>query len=177
MHSRDLFQKSTAQQCFARISTQPTIPRAADALEGLAFKEGISWSPWVYSLEQQEWAKEKNKALPEVELGVLYFSPKWSQKDGSKLVFPIVVKRTLNKERYEEIRRKNSQLRLVADDGYLKDDPYDYYGVLTNFPLDVAKDKDSGSEGLYRRYSLQEVIEHHQKRGNMENFVREESDL
>ncbi|NJL26138.1 MAG: hypothetical protein HC902_13890 [Calothrix sp. SM1_5_4] len=37
---------------------------------------------------------------------------------------------------------------------------YKYYGVVTNLPL--------------RNWSLPSVIEHHNKRGNAENFIREE---
>lgn len=139
-------------------------------------KQGLSWSPWVYSQKQLEWAEEKGKELPEVDIARFYWTPGWSKKEGAKLMFPIIVKRTLNKERFEEIRRKNSQLRLVQDDGYMKEDPYDYYAVVTNFPLDLAVEKNIQGErqGKVRRYGLQEIMEHHQKRGSMENFIREE---
>jgi len=139
-------------------------------------KEGLSWQPWKYSSKQLDWALDKEKELPEVDLARFYWTPSWSEKDGKKLMFPIIVKRTLNKERFEEIRRTNTQLRLVQDDGYLKEDPYDYYAVVTNFPLDLATDRSGQSEReqKIKRYGLQEVMEHHQKRGSMENFIREE---
>jgi hypothetical protein len=139
-------------------------------------KQGLSWQKWEYSEKQQDWAKSKKKELPEVELSRFYWSPKWSQKEGAKLVFPVVVKRTLNKERYEDIRRKNTQLRLVHDDGYLSEDPFDYYAVVSNFPLDLSVEKSQLPEPdkKVKRYSLQEVMEFHQKRGNMENFIKEE---
>ena len=59
---------------------------------------------------------------------------------------------------------------------HLKEDPYDYYAVVTNFPLDISTEKvtQSDSESRMKRYSLQEVLVHHQKRGNMENFLRED---
>ena len=37
---------------------------------------------------------------------------------------------------------------------------YKYYGIVTNHPL--------------LEWSLQEIVEHHNKRGNAENFIREE---
>jgi hypothetical protein len=139
-------------------------------------KQGLSWKPWVYSKEEKERAEEKNIELPNIDLARFYWTPSWSEKEEAKLVFPIIVKRTLNKERYEETRRKDSQLRLVQDDGYMKEDPYDYYAILSNFPLDLSTEKSlqSESQGKVKRYSLQETMEFHQKRGAMENFVREE---
>jgi hypothetical protein len=139
-------------------------------------KEGLSWMPWIYTEEQKQWALDKDKELPEIELARFYWVPGWSNKEGKKLVFPIIVKRTLNRERYEEIRRKNTQLRLIQDDGYMKEDPYDYYAVVTNFPLDLSVERmnDKHSNKKIKRYSLQEVMEFHQKRGAMENFIREE---
>jgi hypothetical protein len=82
----------------------------------------------------------------------------------------------LDKERFEELRRKHTQIQLLADDGYMKEDPYDYYAVVTNFPLDLATEKASAPERevKMKRYSLQEVMEFHQERGNCENFIREE---
>jgi hypothetical protein len=85
------------------------------------------------------------------------------------------VKRTLDKEKFEEQRRKDEQTRMFQDDGYLKEDPFDYYAVVTNFPLDIATEKVIQTEAQQRmkRYSVQEVFMHHQKRGNMENLIRE----
>lgn len=139
-------------------------------------KAGLVWTPHVYTKEQIEWANSKGKELPQVEYARLYWTPKWSEVQESKLVFPILVKRTLDKEKFEEIRRKNSQLRMLADDGYLKEDPYDYYAVVTNFPLDLSTDRVNAPERdeKMKRYSLQEVMEHHNKRAIAENFIREE---
>ncbi|MBY0385445.1 IS1380 family transposase [bacterium] len=142
-------------------------------------KEGLVWTPWVYSEEEIKKAELKQKDLPQVELARFYWTPKWSKKDEAKLVFPIVVKRTLNRSKFEEIRRKTGQLALIHDDGYLKEDPYDYYAVVCNFPLDLSTeraiaDTESEEKQKIKRYSLQEVMEHHQKRGNSENFIREE---
>lgn len=137
--------------------------------------QGCDWQPWVYSKEEIAKAEARKVELPEIDVARIHWTPKWSVTNGAKLVFPIVIKRTLDKEKFEELRRKNEQIRLFHDDGYMKEDPYDYYAVLTNFPLDLATDKNVNTdvEEKMTRYSLQQVIEHHQKRGNMENFIRE----
>jgi hypothetical protein len=49
--------------------------------------------------------------------------------------------------------RKTDQLSLIEGE-------WNHYGIVTNLPLIT--------------WSLQEVIEHHNKRGNAENFIREE---
>jgi hypothetical protein len=136
----------------------------------------LDWKPWVYSEEEIKKAQERGTELPTVDTAYFYWTPPWSEKEGKKLVFPIVVKRTLDKEKFAELRRKNEQIRMFQDDGYLKEDPYDYYAVVTNFPLDVATEKvtQTESESKMKRYSPQEVLTHHQKRGNMENFIRED---
>ena len=58
-------------------------------------------------------------------------------------------------------------------------DPYDYYAIVCNFPLDLATEREEGDRDnlekqKIRRYSLQEVMVFYQKRGNAENFIREE---
>jgi len=143
-------------------------------------KEGLQWTPWEYSEEEKLKAVKRKKDLPRVDLARFHWTPKWSLKEESKLMFPIIVKRTFNKERYEEARRKGKQLGLgLKDDASLKEDPYDYYAVVCNFPLDLATDrtavdKDTRDKQKVRRYSLQEVMSFYQKRGHAENFIREE---
>ena len=136
----------------------------------------LNWQPWTYTEEEIKKAEARKSELPVIDVAHFYWTPSWSQKEGKKLVFPIVIKRTLDKEKFEELRRKNEQINMFQDDGYLKEDPYDYYAVVTNFPLNVATEKvtQSDSESRMKRYSLQEVLVHHQKRGNMENFLRED---
>ena len=63
-----------------------------------------------------------------------------------KLKFPIVIKRTWKE--YEGLFAQSAE-------GF-----WDHYGVATNFNL--------------LTHSLQQVIEHHNKRGNAENFIKEE---
>ncbi len=71
----------------------------------------------------------------------------WQPSWSEKLRLPIVVKRTW-------IEDKGSQGNLFGN-GY-----WDYYGIVTNISL------------FY--HSAQFVVEHHNKRGNAENFIREE---
>jgi hypothetical protein len=136
----------------------------------------LDWQPWVYSSQEILKAETRKMELPQIDLAHFYWTPPWSVKEGKKLVFPIVIKRTLDKEKFEELRKKNEQVRMFQDDGYLKEDPYDYYAVVTNFPLNIATEKVNQSEAQskMKRYSLQEVFVHHQGRGNMENFIRED---
>jgi len=139
-------------------------------------KTGCDWQPWVYTKQEIQKSQERGQELPTIEVTRIYWTPKWSEKEQAKLVFPIVIKRTLDKEKFEEIRKKNEQVRMFHDDGYMKEDPWDYYAVVSNFPLDLSTEKvveNSSRSGKIKRYSIQEVFLHHQKRGNMENFIRE----
>ena len=69
----------------------------------------------------------------------------WQPSWSEVLRLPVVVKR--QKYGLEE------QMQLGAG-------IYEYYGIVTNLPL--------------LEWTLQEVVEHHNKRGNVENFIREE---
>jgi hypothetical protein len=71
----------------------------------------------------------------------------WQPSWNEVLRLPVVVKRTKLK--------KDEQTSLLTGGGVWK-----YYGVVTNLSL--------------YDWTLQEVIEHHNKRGNAENFIREE---
>ena len=138
---------------------------------------GVSWSEWVYSKEELEKVADKNTELAKIELTRMHWTPKWSEKEESKLVFPILVKRTWNKDREIELEKKGRQSSLFHDEGFKHEDPWDYYAIVTNFPLDLSTEKivenPTSSEKL-KRYSIQEVYLHHQKRGNAENFIKEE---
>lgn len=138
---------------------------------------GVTWSEWIYSQEEQERAAIKGKELSKIELTRMYWTPKWSEKEESKLVFPILVKRTWNKDKELELEKKGRQVSLFHDEGFKHEDPWDYYAVVTNFPLDLSTEKlveNSTTREKIKRYSIQEVFEHHQKRGNAENFIKEE---
>ncbi len=87
---------------------------------------------------------EKAKA-PLPKIEVGWFN--WQPSWAENLRFPIVVKRTW-------VEDKGPQGNLFGN-GY-----WDYYGIVTNMSL------------FY--HSAQFVVEHHNKRGNAENFIREE---
>src|SRR5690606_20499615 len=69
----------------------------------------------------------------------------WRPSWNDVLRLPIVVKRT----------KVQSQEQMILGQG-----EYKYYAVVTNLNL--------------AQWSLQKVIEHHNERGNAENFIREE---
>jgi hypothetical protein len=114
-------------------------------------QEGLSWREWVYSDKEKKKALEQERELPRVEVSRFYWRPRWSDE---LLMFPVVIKRTWQPARPE------TTPDLFAPDTVMIDGEWDYYGVVTN--LDLSS------------WSLQEVIEHHAKRGNAENFVKEE---
>jgi hypothetical protein len=115
-------------------------------------KVGIDWAPWVYSEEETKKAQERGRELPKIEVGRFFWEPSWADE---KLVFPIVVKRT-----WVPVREKNHQGDMFAPDTIKELGEWDYYAVVTNFSL--------------AERGLQEVMQHHAKRGNAENFVKEE---
>lgn len=143
---------------------------------------GVDWQDWVYSQAELEKAQSKGQELPKIQVTRMNWTPKWSVVGDSKLVFPILVKRTWNMD-LEKEKKKGQQVSLFHGDGFKQNDPWDYYAVVTNFPLNLSTTKTADgatgsatreiSEGV-KYWSPQEVFEHHQKRGNAENFIREE---
>lgn len=107
------------------------------------------WEPWEYTQDETKLAVLKKKTLPQIELGRFLWQPSWSET----LRIPIVVKRTWVS--YES--KKKNQPSLFDESG---DGNWEYYGVVTSMPL--------------IKFKLQDVIERHNKRGNAENFIREE---
>jgi Transposase DDE domain group 1 len=114
--------------------------------------EPLIWQPWIYSKEELE--KAEGKELPKVELSRMHWKPSWADE---KLMFPIVIKRTWKKESEEDRR---GQRNIFYQDSIEDKGEWEYYAVVTNWNLS--------------RVSLQDVMKHHQKRGNAENFVKEE---
>lgn len=104
-----------------------------------------NWQAWQYTPEEIEVAAAKKKTLPEVEVGTLLYKPQWSEN----LRFYIVVKRT---------RVKEATFDLFSPQGE-QNEGWKYYGVITNWNL--------------LKHMPQRVLEHHAKRGNSENFIRE----
>jgi hypothetical protein len=115
--------------------------------------EGVDWQPWVYTPAEIEKAKRMQRELPKVEVGRIHWSPSWSEE---KLLFPIVIKRTWQPYREE----KKGQESIFAPDTVSQMGEWEHYAVVTNFNL--------------ADWSLQGVMEHHAKRGNAENFMKEE---
>ena len=115
----------------------------------IGWEERISqitnWEPWEYTQEEKDQAKSRGKELPEIDLGSMLYQPSWSEN----LRFYVVVKRT----KVSAVQGEANLFEHAA--GGLR-----YYGVLTN-------------RDLFRE-SKQSVIEHHSKRGNSENFIREQ---
>lgn len=103
-----------------------------------------NWTPWQYTEEEKKASELRKKPLPEVELGSMLYQPGWSEN----LRFYIVVKRT---------RVKQSTLNLFMQQE--EQDGWKHYGVITN-------------RNLFEQ-TPQQIIEHHAKRGNSENFIRE----
>ena len=114
-------------------------------------EEGLSWTEWTYSAEERKKATVQERDLPRVEVSRFFWRPSWSEK---MLMFPVVVKRTWKPAKTED------QHDLFAPDTVMADGEREYYAVVTNFDLS--------------KWSLQDVIAHHAKRGNAENFVKEE---
>lgn len=109
-------------------------------------KEIDDWENWQWSKEELESFGRRRQSPPKIEVGRFLWSPNWADN----ILLPVVVKRTWVTE---------SQDQGLFDEqsagGY-----WDYYGVVTNM-------------SLYSN-TKQQVIEHHNKRGNAENFIREE---
>lgn len=130
---------------------------AHDGITGwkkLVEQEGLVWEPWEYSTDDVERAKLAGKELPKVELSRMHWKPSWGE---GKLMFPIVIKRTWKQESEED---RKGQRNLFYQDSIKDKGQWEYYAVVTNWDLS--------------RVSLQEVMKHHQKRGNAENFIKEE---
>jgi hypothetical protein len=113
-------------------------------------EEITKWVPWVYTQEQIEEAKNKERALPPVELGSFHWQPSWAEN----IRIPVIAKRTW-KDASQQVEEKNGQPILIPVPAH-----WEYYAIITNFNL------------FYN--SLQSVMEFYQKRGNCERFIREE---
>lgn len=143
-------------------------------------KEGLVWTDWVYSEEETKKAELRERTLPKVQVSRFYWVPEWSKKQESKLVFPILVKRTWDPEKEKELASKGHQISMFHQDGFEHVDPWDYYAVVTSLPLNLPVEnlelstKESTRSGSFKSYSIQEIFEFHQVRGNAENFIKEE---
>lgn len=113
---------------------------------------GVDWQPWEYSKEEIEKATKQGKTLAKIEVGRMHWQPGWSKET---LLFPIVMKRT-----WKTPKESTPQGDLFAPDTIKNMGEWEYYAVVTNLDL--------------TQWSLQQVLLHHAKRGNAENFTKEE---
>jgi hypothetical protein len=104
------------------------------------------WQPWQWTDHELKAFAGRDQNPPTLEVGRYHWHPSWADN----IQLNVVVKRTW---------RTEGQDQGLFDDhtagGY-----WDYYAVVTNL-------------SLYSR-TKQQVVEHHNKRGNAENFIREE---
>jgi hypothetical protein len=119
-------------------------------------REPLVWEKWNYSLEQIKKAQAKGQELPLVEVSRYHWSPSWSEQT---LKFPVVVKRTWTPMKFDDGDKTQENLFRRIED-IEQQGEWTYYAVVTNFDLN--------------KWSIQSVFEHHAKRGNAENFVKEE---
>jgi hypothetical protein len=102
-----------------------------------------NWQSWRYTEDEIAKAQSQKKSLPSIDVGFMMYEPGWAPG----VQYPIVIKRT-------PTVADGGQTSLLGDGGGFK-----YWGVLS-------------FRGLYPQ-TPQEILEFHQKRGNMENFIRE----
>lgn len=120
-------------------------------------KMGLDWQPFEYSEEDVQKAKKSKQELPLVEVARFYWEPSWSSET---LKIPMVVQRRWVKySNMKDKAKKHGQRNLFELDTVKEEGSWEYYAIVTNLPL--------------TSWSLEEVIYHHRKRGNAENFVKE----
>lgn len=134
-----------------------TANKATTHWDQLLEKEGVDWKPWEYSKQDLDRAKKANHELPDSYVGHFFWEPGWAKE---KLVLPIVVKKTFIKfSQLKDKGKKEGQTNFFELDTLKAEGDWEYYAVVTNFDL--------------TKYTLQEIFEHHRKRGNAENFIKE----
>jgi hypothetical protein len=101
------------------------------------------WVDWVYSDKELLKLKRKKKKPTECKLARWNWSPKWSQKENKKLMFPVVIKKQW---RDDEV--------FGQDCG-----SYHYHAVATNRSL--------------TNDTYQSVIEQYRPRADVENMIKE----
>jgi len=120
-------------------------------------KQSLNWQPWQYSQEDLKKAHRASQVLPKAEIARFYWEPSWAE---GTLKLPIIVKRTwMSYSQLKDKAKKNGQKSFFELDTVKEEGDWEYYAVVTNFDL--------------TQWNLQEVFEHHRKRGNAENFVKE----
>lgn len=121
-------------------------------------KTGLNWQPFQYNEEDLTKAKKSKQGLPKVEVARFYWEPSCAD---STLKIPMVVQRKwVTSSSVKDKASKHGQKNFFDElDTTKEDGSWEYYAIVTNLPLS--------------EWSLEEVIYHHRKRGNAENFIRE----
>ena len=109
-------------------------------------KDIDDWESWQWTEEELEAFSARKQKPPRIELGRFHWRPNWADN----ILLNVVVKRTWKTEQYDQ--------GLFDEDS--AGGSWDYYGVVSNI-------------SLYSN-TKQQVIQRHNKRGNAENFIREE---
>ncbi|MGZ6394417.1 MAG: transposase [Pseudobdellovibrionaceae bacterium] len=116
-------------------------------------KNIMNWAPWEYRPEEINEAAEMGVPLPKVEVGYYMYAPGFAEN----IRLPVIVKRTF--KAYESLsHKKRAEITKAGQDP--KWGLWEYYAVLS-------------LRGLHPQ-TPQSILEYHQKRGNMENLIREE---
>lgn len=120
-------------------------------------KVGLDWKDWEYSKSDLEKAKKSGQDLPASQIARFHWEPSWSE---GTLKLPVIVRRTwMTYSKLKDKEKKYGQKNFFELDTVKEEGDWEYYAIVTNIDLS--------------RWSLQEVFEHHKKRGNCENFIRE----
>jgi Transposase DDE domain group 1 len=105
------------------------------------------WESWKWTEKELKAFEAKQQKPPQIEVGRFLWFPNWADE---KIVLNVVVKRTWKTESQDQ-----GLFDQDSAGGY-----WDYYGVVGNI-------------SLYTN-TKQQIIERHNKRGNAENFIKEE---
>lgn len=119
-------------------------------------KQGIDWIPWEYTQKELDRFAKQDIHPPRIELGRIWWKPSWSE---GKLCFPIVIKRTWKSFCKIQDKSRKAHGALFHSDSVDESGGWDYYAVVTNFDL--------------TKWSLQKVMQLHQKRASSENMNKE----
>lgn len=129
---------------------------APDTIKWKDKLKDLDWQAWDYSEEEKERAKKKNQELAIVEVARYHWRPSWDK--NNQLHFPVVIKREWVS--FKDQVKKNATGNLFEYTHQDGQGDWKYYAVVTN--MNLAK------------YSYEDVIRRHNKRGNCERFIKEE---
>ncbi len=133
-----------------------TAHKATTGWHHLLDSQGVDWVDWMASEEETKKFKKAGIVPQKVQLTRIWWSPSWAE---SKLVLPIIIKRTWKSFCKIKDKQKSAQASFLHAESAEESGGWDYYAVVTN--LDLTK------------WSYQEVMSHHQKRASSENMNKE----